>query len=60
MKGIEQRRIQHKIGAKVDRVQALVYEVRRVNIIIPSSTWVGALVPAELKDILFCIYIYIP
>ena len=38
MKVLEQRRIQHRIGAKVDRVQASVDEVRRVNTIIPSST----------------------
>jgi len=32
-------------------------ELRRVNVIIPSSTWVGALVPAELKDTV-CIIMY--
>ena len=37
-------------------------ELRRVNVIIPSSTWVGALVPAELKDTVCIImyYVYIP
>ena len=34
-------------------------EVGRVNIIILSSTWVGALVSAELKD-LYQVVMYIP
>ena len=34
VKGSEQRRIQHRIGTKVKRVQALVDGNRRVNIII--------------------------
>ena len=56
MKGLKQRRIQHRIGAKGDRVQALlVDEVRRVNNILPFSTWVGALVSAELTVILLCV-----
>ena len=55
MKGLEQRRVQHRIGAKVDRVQALVTDVRTVKLIIPSSTWVGDLAPAELRDLLLCL-----
>ena len=56
MKGLKQRGIQHRIGAKGDRVQALlVDEVRRVNSILPFSTWVGALVSAELSYIVMCI-----
>ena len=47
--GSKQRKIQHKIGAKVNRVQALV-EVTKVNINIPLSTQVGALDPADLND----------
>jgi len=56
MKGLKQRRIQHRIGAKGDRVQALlVDEVRRVNNILPPSTRVGALVSAELSYVITCI-----
>ena len=54
--GSKQRKIQHKTGAKVNRVQALV-EVTKVNINIPLSTQVGALDPADLNDCirLWCI-----
>lgn len=41
MKGLEQRRSQHRLMAKVDRVQVQLIEVIRVNAIIPSPTWVG-------------------
>lgn len=41
MKGLEQRRNQHRLMAKVDRVQVQLIEVIRVNVIIPSPTWVG-------------------
>ena len=56
MKGLKQRRIQHRIGAKGDSVQALlVDEVRRVNNVLPPSTRVGALVSAELSYVITCI-----
>lgn len=46
---LKQRKIQQRIGTKVNRVQALV-EVTKVNINIPLSTQVGALGPADLND----------
>ena len=39
-------------------------ELRRVNVIIPSSTWVGALIPAEFKGticiIMYYVLLYMP
>ena len=55
MKGLKQRRTQRRIGAEVDRVQALVDWSQEGQHHHLSSTWVGTLVAAELKDILLCI-----
>ena len=51
MSGLEQERNRHRMGAEVESKFQLT-KVRRVNIIIPSSTWMGALVIAKLKDVL--------
>ena len=51
MRGLEQRRIQHSIRGKDPQNPASV-GVRRINIIFLSSTFVGALVPVELKYML--------
>ena len=50
MKGLEQRRFSIELGQRSTEFKLYLIEVRRVNTIIPSSTWVGAIVPAELKD----------
>lgn len=55
MKGLEQRRFSIELGQRSTEFKLYLIEVRRVNTIIPSSTWVGALVPGELRDILSCI-----
>ena len=46
LKGLEQKRVLHRIGSKVDRGQTWLIEVGRANFI---PTWVGALVPAHLR-----------
>ena len=56
MKGLEQRRVQHRTGVKDYGIQALVVEVWKFNIIAPSSTWVGALVPEDCIRLL-CIFL---
>lgn len=51
MKELAQRRIMHRIGAKVKKVHVFA-EVWRVNLTFPSWGWGGGgLVPAELKGI---------
>ena len=61
MKGLEQRRIQHRTGAKVDRLQVLVDQSLQGQHHHARSSWVGPLVPAELKGtIMFDIIIIIP
>jgi len=52
MKGFEQREFSIKLGQRSTEFESYLIEVRRVNIIIPSFTWMGALIPAELKDII--------
>ena len=59
MKGLEQRRFSIELGQRSTEFKLYLIEVRRVNTIIPSSTWVGAIVPAELKD-MYQIVMYIP
>ena len=63
MKGLEQRRIQHRTETKVDRVQALAdwsQEGQKMSTssFHPPPGW-GAFVPAELKD-MYQIVMYIP
>ena len=50
MKGLEQRRFSIELGQRSTEFKLYLIEVGRVNTIIPSSTWVAARVPAELKD----------
>ena len=60
MKRLEQRRIQHRTGAKVDRLQDLVDRSHQGQHHHPPSSWVEPLVPAELKGtIVFDIIIII-
>ena len=49
--GFEQRRMQVELGQKLTESKLELIDVRRVNTL-PSSTRVGALVPAEFKDML--------
>lgn len=61
MKGLEQRRIQHRTGAKADRLQVLVDGSHQGQHHHPPSSWVGPSVPVELKGtIMFDIIIIIP
>lgn len=54
MKGFRQREFSLELGQQSTESKLWLIEVRRVNIIILSSTWVRALLPTELK-----IYYYV-
>ena len=47
---LSQRRFSIELGQRSIKFKLYLIKVRRVNIFIPSSTWAGALVPTELKD----------
>ena len=59
MKGLEQRRFSKELGQRSTEFKLYLTEVGRVNTIIPSSAWVGARVPAELKG-MYQIAMYTP
>ena len=56
MMGLEQRRIQHKIGAKVDRVQVWLIEVEGKHHLSILHLGGGALVPAVKSKVLLYMY----
>ena len=43
------------MGQRSTEFKSWLIEAWRVNIILPSSTWVGVVTPIELKDLQLCV-----